>query len=51
MVEQPAISNVLLSMSRNAVYSLHSPGKFPSANTGVFVQRSGQHNVLLVVDA
>ena len=38
MVEQPAISNLLLSMSRNAVYSLHSPGKFPSSNTGVFVQ-------------
>ena len=38
MVEQPAISNLLLSMSRKAVYSLHSPGNFPSSNTGVFVQ-------------
>ena len=38
IVGQPAISNFLLSMSRNAAYSLHSPEKFPSSNTGVFVQ-------------
>ena len=30
--------------------SVSAPGKFLSSNTGVFVQCSGQHNVLPVVD-